>query len=1010
MGCPKMQFFSMGELVTPELSSVKWIDDEDNGRWEGDLNTTIQELFTQKVGYYAFENLKISEFEFLDQAIIKIWNRNPGKILPVRNLKSLEVSNCSTMEQVITGDGADEVFPRLNSINLESCSNLTCFYEGSSMLKLPSLKKITVANCTAMVTFFSGSSKEQDNASTSDGGGSEERQDIPIQPFFSNTLEVFNLESLELSGNINIQQIWYNRVPEISFLVRNLILCDMEGCVVLELSLKRALPMASESTTTITSPISTNATIPIGQNTIITFSAVAHFLLKLTPSNYPSWWAQFLSILTVYKLIGFLNGSKPCPPPSTGEVLADELATIDKPLTNDDLMVYVLNGIGPKFHEISTSLRARDKPLSFEELHDRLVAHEESMDMEETRLDNTPVTAYFATMPIRKLAGNISNFSTNSGFSNAFLQSNGAGILPLPQNIQPFASSQQLAGGRGNGRNRPNQFYKRRGGPNQPNTSRSNISCQLCNNFGHVARTCYLFRNQGHGPIAHYATSTGPSTNGWLIDSGANNRITTDLSNLTLHSKYNGLDELLIKDGLGYKCFDPQSNKIFISRHVIFHEDHFLFRVSNANSTPPNLSDSDPSHTQVLILSPLIHPRPSIPPASSSLAPILGLSSDPRPALLASLPFATAATSPLLDSAITPLQGFAPFCLRYRFDSVSLILSPVIKPTTICTMFTIAMSQAWSIRPLDVNNAFLHGNVEEDLYMTQLAGLIDQNLPHHVCKLKKAIYGLKQAPRAWYTELKQFLLGCGLKHKMDGAKPVATPMSSFGLSSQTSSPPLLDGTAYRKLVGSLQYLSLTRLDISFAVNKLSQYMHCPTEMHWQVVKSDKDTHVSITGYVVFLGAIPISWKASKQKAIVRSSTEAEYRALAAASSELVWVLHLLTELGIRVDAPPMLCCDNVGATYLSSNPVMHSRMKHIAIDLHFIRDLVDKKILHVSHIASVDQLADGLTKPLSSSRFALLRSKIGIADGFTILRGHITETHHATPSIMAQSLTRDIKS
>ncbi|GKV02419.1 hypothetical protein SLEP1_g14856 [Rubroshorea leprosula] len=256
MGCPKMQLFSKGNLSTPKLLKVKLTEEDDEGRWEGDLNITLQRLFMEKIGYYWLENLKISEFELLDQAIIEIWNRNPGEILPFRNLKSLEVSNyrswrylltpsmalglvnlqdlkvsnCATMEHVITGDGADEAFPQLNSINLESCSTLTCFYEGSSTLKLPSLKEITVANCTEMVTFVSGSSKEQDHVSTSDGAGSEERHDISIQPFFSNKLEAFNLESLRLSGNINIQQIWHNRVPEMSSLVRNLIECIVDGC------------------------------------------------------------------------------------------------------------------------------------------------------------------------------------------------------------------------------------------------------------------------------------------------------------------------------------------------------------------------------------------------------------------------------------------------------------------------------------------------------------------------------------------------------------------------------------------------------------------------------------------------------------------------------------------------------------------------------------------------------------------------------------------------------------
>ncbi|GKV20244.1 hypothetical protein SLEP1_g30399 [Rubroshorea leprosula] len=75
-----------------------------------------------------------------------------------------------------------------------------------------------------------------------------------------------------------------------------------------------------------------------------------------------------------------------------------------------------------------------------------------------------------------------------------------------------------------------------------------------------------------------------------------------------------------------------------------------------------------------------------------------------------------------------------------------------------------------------------------------------------------------------------------------------------------------------------------------------------------------------------------------------------------------------------------------------NNPVLHSRMKHIAVDLHFVRDLVDKKVLRVSHIASTDQLADGFTKPLHSTRFTCLRDKIGVADGTSILRGRVKET------------------
>ncbi|GKV42443.1 hypothetical protein SLEP1_g49847 [Rubroshorea leprosula] len=313
--------------------------------------------------------------------------------------------------------------------------------------------------------------------------------------------------------------------------------------------------------------------------------------------------------------------------------------------------------------------------------------------------------------------------------------------------------------------------------------------------------------------------------------------------------------------------------------------------------------------------------------------------------------------------------------------------------------------QNWPIRQLDVNNAFLHGHLEEKLFMAQPVGVVDPALPHHVCRLRKSIYGLKQAPRAWFQELNDpsavsSLINCmstrfsikdlgtlsyflgieavptsaGLflsQHKyvndllhhfrMHEAEPVATPLATnIGLQ-------LLFGTAFSD--GS-DYQRLIDGD-------------------WA---KDQDTMVSTTGYIVFLGQNPISWRAAKQKAVARSSTKAEYCALVATASEVVWIRHLLGELGIFCSPSSAIFCDNIGVTYLSLNPVMHSRMKHIAIDLHFVRDLVDQRVLHVSHIASQDQLADGLTKPLSSIWFSHLRSKIGVANGTTVLRGCIKES------------------
>lgn len=176
-------------------------------------------------------------------------------------------------------------------------------------------------------------------------------------------------------------------------------------------------------------------------------------------------------------------------------------------------------------------------------------------------------------------------------------------------------------------------------------------------------------------------------------------------------------------------------------------------------------------------------------------------------------------------------------------------------------------------------------------------------------------------------------------HRMDGAKPVLTPLCSSETLKLDDGTPRVDPTAYRKLVGSLQYLAFTRPDISFAVNKLSQFMHDPSQTHWQALKRllrylkgnlyhdlflnrkspleltvflDSDwggvstAGRSTTAYILYLGSNIIAWKSARQKSVSRSSTEAEYKALANAAAELAWVENLLKKLDLTLPVAPRL--------------------------------------------------------------------------------------------------------
>ncbi|GJS79339.1 uncharacterized mitochondrial protein-like protein [Tanacetum coccineum] len=97
---------------------------------------------------------------------------------------------------------------------------------------------------------------------------------------------------------------------------------------------------------------------------------------------------------------------------------------------------------------------------------------------------------------------------------------------------------------------------------------------------------------------------------------------------------------------------------------------------------------------------------------------------------------------------------------------------------------------------------------------------------------------------------------------------------------------------------------------------------------------------SVTSYEIFLGSSLISWQSKKQNVVSRSSTEAEYRALADTTCEITWLKYLLQEFKVQSSTPVPIMCDNISSIALASNPVQHARTKHIEIDCHFVRDKV----------------------------------------------------------------------
>uniref|UniRef100_A0A2N9IW51 Integrase catalytic domain-containing protein n=1 Tax=Fagus sylvatica TaxID=28930 RepID=A0A2N9IW51_FAGSY len=574
----------------------------------------------------------------------------------------------------------------------------------------------------------------------------------------------------------------------------------------------------------------------------------------------------------------------------------------------------------------------------------------------------------------------------------------------------------------------------------------------------------------------------------------------------------------------GYRCYDPVAKRLRVSRHVVFWEHKMfyslpLFSAGNSDSQAdplPNLFPEIPSPSAESV-NPISDESPPADPSSDESP-----TADP-----------TFDESPLSAPTANPVNTTAPEPRRSHRQAMKEELDALLKTGTwdlvdlsagksaigckwvykiktrsdgtvdrykarlVAKGFTqeydIDYEETFAL--MDVKNAFLNGELTEEVYMQVPPGFSQPlGFSPKVCRLRRALYGLKQAPRAWFAkfsstisqhgfsassydsalffrrsdhgitllllyvddmiitgddvqgiqDLKRFLgqhfemkdlghlsyfLGLEVSSSSNGyyltqakytsdlisragitdSKIIDTPIEYNNRLNTHDREPLPDATLYRQLVGSLVYLTVTRLDISYAVHIVSQFMAAPRSLHYAAVlrilrylkgtlfhglhfssqssltlqaysdadwAGDPTDRRSTTGYCFLLGDSLISWRSKKQSVVARSSTEAEYRALADTTAELLWLRWLLQDLGIDCSTAVPIHCDNRSAIQIAHNDVFHERTKHIEIDCHFVRHHLLQGTLQLRSVSSQDQLADIFTKPMPPGRFRDLISKL----------------------------------
>lgn len=416
--------------------------------------------------------------------------------------------------------------------------------------------------------------------------------------------------------------------------------------------------------------------------------------------------------------------------------------------------------------------------------------------------------------------------------------------------------------------------------------------------------------------------------------------------------------------------------------------------------------------------------------------------------------------------------------------------APVGGMNTLRSLVACAVVLNWDIQAYDISNAFMHTDLDEEIYIELPQGWISEGGFKHGL-LKKALNGLKQGSRLWNANLDANIRSLGYKQskkdrcvyfkdeskvyiitddillftekdvwrvefeemldknykhrklgkpqRFNGFKFVfglegvmlihddyieakaknfnvkkslklVPPITvSVDESLETEPRPTDSDISFRGLVGSLLYTTVAiRVDVAFAVHRIARFTHQAGSQHINAgtrvlqylantskygllfkkgsiiidgyVDASFQSPRSTTGYVVRINGTAVAWRSKKQSVTAQSTMEAEYIALSECAKEVMYLTDLLSEIGVYSGETVKIYEDNKACCLLSKNPEFRDKAKHIGVRYHLLQDLVAQKRIEIEWIGTKNQIADGLTKPMTMETLINLRSKVNLVE------------------------------